>query len=296
MFPEYPQFLGSLTINSPAVVYGVTQLNGKLFVVLGWTSTIHVYDVSRLPFQRLPDIDFPSLKWPRDLASCAETKQLLVSDRYWQTRGVWRVEVNESTSKDTFCLIRTHCNPSKISVTSQKTLIVTPFRYASSAPHSIYVYDIASGQLTQTIVLPDFAYPIHAVVTDKGKLVLYHRGVASNQHDMQQLGSTRGYCVSEFDQTGSFIRQNSRKLKFSERGYMSVNKASGNIYIAGTDDGRIVAMDATFAPHDIKINTVGDLKPYRINTDDSRFVVEFADRCFRNSQGGTVICVYCILN
>ena len=85
------QLVRRLTYTERRLVFGVTTLNNKIFVVYRELPFIVVY-MSQQPYTRLPNISINGLKLPHDIA--AGSRCLYVSDL--GSDAIWRVKAADS--------------------------------------------------------------------------------------------------------------------------------------------------------------------------------------------------------
>ena len=106
-------------------VWGVAQCDNKLFVVCRESDTIQVFGRDN---KQQTYFTVAGLKYPRDIVSCTDTKQLYIADwsmSRWESGCVWRVSLDGQhvdkwlTNKSTST---TDWRPCSLSLTSRRLL------------------------------------------------------------------------------------------------------------------------------------------------------------------------------
>ena len=75
------------------MVFGLTRLRDKLYVIHRKSDTIVVYEAES-PYTRLQDIPVNGLKHPSDMAACVNSGSLYIAD---SMTAVWRIGVSEKS-------------------------------------------------------------------------------------------------------------------------------------------------------------------------------------------------------
>jgi hypothetical protein len=218
------------------------------------------------------------MKQPQDIVGCRETFQLFITDL--RSRGIWRVnvkssdDIKSSTSEE---FITTEYRPSTMSTTSRRLSVTPEYYFASRRPYLIDVFDVLNGDKLQTIHLPNYMRPRHAVETEQSTFIVLYEMMEYNEVSgewtevkvVSEDGSERSvFKVSELTNDGDVIRQsNFQQFCFPHHLVIdSLNK----ILIADTENNRIVLLDKELKFEKIlleEFNKKHDRRPlpYRLN-------------------------------
>jgi len=221
---------------------GVTQLHSVVYVVCANSSTISRFSTTTR--QLLTDINVKDLKDPLDIAACGHTSQLYIAD--W-VGCIWRVS---SDGEDIKCWLPKSpsdtLKPWTLSVTSARLLV------SSHESSQLTQFD-ASGDELWHIRLSDYMKPRHAVESVTGTFIVSHQNRLPDQGQ-----------VSEVNTEGQVLRQFSSVLSWPR--HIAVD-SQGNIFVADSDNSRILLLDAQLTPRlvIIDVRQLKNKQPWRLH-------------------------------
>jgi len=139
---------------------GVTEFNGKLYVICDKSSAISVFSNGPL-FNKLREIVVHGLGHPRDIVSCNVTSQLYIADTF--KHSIWQVDLLSNRQSIRFATIP--WPPSTLSIKSKRLLI--------TLCNWLLLYGNDGKQLKE-IGLPSDMLGDHAVETNRQTYVVSH--------------------------------------------------------------------------------------------------------------------------
>jgi len=187
------QLVRRLTYTEGRVVYGVTTLNDKIFVVYEELPFIVVY-MSQQPYTRLPNISINGLKYPLDIA--AGSSCLYVSE----VGAIWRVKASDNKVDQWLSEVAAL----SVSVTSEEKLVLMLMvEHQGSvaernATHYCEIHVYSSGAVKETVIKLSrdiFTSPHCAVMTTRKTFIVSY---GDEWHEMNR--------VCEVDMTGHMLK------------------------------------------------------------------------------------------
>ena len=170
-------------------VSGVTCLENKVYLVYRLSNTIHVFTTDMRKEEN--GIAVEEMRFPLDIIACEVDRQLYVADSGTcpSEECIWRVSV---------------VNPSEyvklltVNINYVQALSVKPPNLLLTSPKCLHQYHTADGQLTRTIVLPDYVKLLyHGVETARGTFVVGHRGMEeSDEHAAVSMLLIELHCIT----------------------------------------------------------------------------------------------------
>ena len=161
---------------------GVTCLDNIMYVVCGWSSTIHLYNTDTLSPLRVV-INVKGMNDPCDIVVCRHDRQLYVADNdcYKMDGCIWRVSVDDhsyvkwltiQSLTDSFCVNR-------LSVTSRRLLVTS---LQPRDPPAVRQYSTTNKELLCVVQIPQYVNVVyHALETTHDTFVICHLGTSQDK-------------------------------------------------------------------------------------------------------------------
>ena len=227
---------------------GVTRLHDVVHVVCGRYPTIRRF--SATTYQRLRDFNNSDVCFfgdVSDIVACERTSQLYVAD----CRGplIWQASANGTDLTPSLPPAPCRFRPWTLSLKGNRLLV--------TSARQLLQYD-ANGrcEFLGRVPLPDYVDARHAVESPTGTFVVSHHNT--------QLKHRHPGQVSEVNADGQVLHQFSGSLG-SSFPHIAVD-SRGNIFVADSDNGRVLLLDAQLALRRVIINAyqLNDKKPQRL--------------------------------
>jgi len=215
-----------LTYTEQRVVYGVTTLNNKIFVVYHELPFIVVY-MSQQPYTRLPNISINGLKSPCDIA--AGSRCLYVSDPL--SVAIWRVKAADSKVDQWLSGVKAV----SVSVTSEEKLVLlvgVDLQGSNEERNATWRGEIqiySRGAVKETVIKlsRDITAPRCVVMTTRKTFIVSY---GWERHEMNR--------VCEVDMTGRMLKA------FGSKPGDGVEQFCGPYGVSLDDDERIIVADS----------------------------------------------------
>lgn len=242
-FAVYPQLLVQLDTNQ---VYGLAQIDKKLFVVSRLPSSIDVF-VDRYPFQRLGGIAIEQLTDPQDLVACEVTMQLFVGGQL--SGAIWRIDLGSDLQGTVDKFVQHEYGVQSMSVRDHRLLLT------SHEGTCLHVYDVVSGAHLSVFRLPSNMIAWHALETDQQTFYVCHTTKQSRNSAVQFL--------SHVDSDGHVIRAYGDWDVF-RRPVHAAFDAARRLMVADRKNGSVVLMNEQLNFDHVLLKSDGDVRPNRL--------------------------------
>lgn len=208
-------------------IRGLTILDEELFVVMGETSEIEVFNSSKFSFSR---------RWkkkdlidPMDIVSCKKNKCLFIMD--YKAREQSKTIVVVNSNGKLLAKVGTGPDYGRLSVTEDSNVILTVF-----LKDKLNVYS-PDGQFLYEIQLPTgIVHPRHAIKLTNGNIVVSHEFSGFGFRGVCIVGKDGAIKKSCGGKSGSDVGQ------MNSPNYLAVDK-DGFVFVADPTESRVLLLN-----------------------------------------------------
>jgi hypothetical protein len=220
----------------PREVWGVTEMNGEIFVVYSKYNTIEVFEGSA-PFNRKTPITITDMNEPCNIISYDKTTQLFISN--FTTRVIWRVNINTQHKPVIDKFITLDTKPRMISLAADNNILIP------TIDNRLLIHDIQTGSMIKDIqlYLPVNVYAWHAIESNNKTFYVRCLNTADKYTYTRDNKTYKCYYthVREIDNSRGRVLRELKDKRF-DCVCMALNSV-GRVMIADWKYNRVVLLD-----------------------------------------------------
>lgn len=221
-------------------IYGVTKLRRTIYVLGQWSKSIRVYD-DTIPFTLQSEIHLDGVKRPCDLAASDKNECLYISDSL--CKCIWKVDVSDKTigepdAQRATLWLDTISSPYTLSVSRDGHVITVSW----GSPSSLHIFGPEANSICRVPLPTDVEYPLHAVESSSGNLVVSHMWLNSWT-----------WTISEVSRDGKVVRRfqpKDKKLLLNWPRHLALDP-DDRVFVSDCENDRVIRIDSKLSSCDV---------------------------------------------